>query len=78
MTVFVVSPCVSRQMLISNVCKMVVDENVFSRSEFTSLNCSEVTKILLFGYPDLSKNPSLCLCEQTCLFLAKQPPLIYL
>jgi len=63
-------------MLISKVCKILVDENVFSRSEFTSLNCAELTKILLFGHPDLSKNTSLCLFNQTCLFFIKAPTLL--
>jgi len=58
----------SRQMLISNVSKILVDENTFSHSEFTSLNRIELTKIHLFGHPDLSKNPFLCLFKETCLF----------
>jgi len=67
-------PYTSRQMLISNVCKILVNENMFSHSEFTSLNHIELTKILLFGHPDLSKTPSLCLLKQTCLFLSNHPP----
>jgi len=60
----------SRQMLISSVSKILVDENTFSHYEFTSLNRIESTKILLFGHPDLPKNPSLCLFKQMCLILS--------
>jgi len=56
----------------------LVDENMFSYSEFTSLNCTKFTKILLFGHPDLSKNPWLCLFKQTCLFLSSTILSIYL
>jgi len=64
-------------MLISKDCKILVDENIFFRSEFTSLNCIELTKILLFGHPDLSKNPSVSLFKHTCFFI-KSITLLYL
>ena len=64
----------SRQMLTTNVSKILVEENVFSRSEFAALNRAELVKILLFGHPKLSKHPSLRLFKQTCLFLSKNPP----
>ena len=63
----------SRQMLISNVSKILVDEMCFP-TEFTTLNRTELIKILLFGHPDLSKNSALCLFRQTCLFLSKHSP----
>jgi len=56
----------SRQMLISNISKILVDGNIFFHSEFTPLNRTELSKILLFGYPDL-KNPSLCLVIKNLL-----------
>jgi len=59
-------------MLITNVFKILVEENIFSHSEFTTLNRTELIKILLFGHLELSKNPSLCLFKQT--FLSKHPP----
>jgi len=68
------STCTSRLMLTANVSKILVEENVFSRSEFAALNRAELVEILLFGHPKLSKNPSLRLFEQTCLFLSKNPP----
>ena len=68
------STCTSRQMLTTNVSKILVEENVFSRSEFATLNRAELVKILLFGHPKLSKNQSLRLFKQTCLFLSKNPP----
>jgi len=49
------------QMLITYVSKILVEENIFSHSEFTTLNRTELIKILLFGHPELSKNLSLCL-----------------
>jgi len=52
-------------MLILKVCKILVDENIFSRSEFASLIRIELTKMLGFSHPDLSKNPSLRLFKQT-------------
>jgi len=65
-----------RQLLISNVSKILVDENIFSHFEFTSLNRIELIKILLFGHPDLSTNPSLYLFKRTCLFFVKAPTLL--
>jgi len=38
--------------------KILVEENIFSHSEFTTLSRIELNKILLFGHPELSKNPS--------------------
>jgi len=63
----------SRQTLITNVFKVLVEENIFSHSEFTTLNHTELIKMLLFGHPKLSTNPSLCLFKQTCLFLSEHP-----
>jgi len=71
------STSASRQMLTTNVSKILVEENVFSRSEFAALNRAELVEILLFGHPKLSKNPSLGLFKQTCLFLSKNPPFQY-
>ena len=51
----------SRQMLIPNVSKILVEENIFSHSKSATLNRTELIKILLFGHPELSKYPSLCL-----------------
>jgi len=68
------STCASRQMLTTNVFKILVEENVFSHSEFAALNGAELVEILLFEHPKLSKNPSLRLFKQTCLFLFKNPP----
>jgi len=48
-------------MLITYVSKILVEENIFSYSDFATRNCTELVKILLFGHPELSKNPSLCL-----------------
>ena len=70
------STCASRQTLTTNVSKILVEENVFSRSEFVALNRAELAEIL-FGHPKLSKNPSLRLFKQTCLFLSKNPPFQY-
>jgi len=64
----------SRQMLITNVCKILVEQNIFPHTEFSTLNRTELIKILLFRRLELSKNPSLCLFKQTCLFLSKHPP----
>jgi len=63
------STYISRQMLITNVSKILGEKNIFSHSEFATLDRTELIKILLFGHPELSKNPSLCLFKQTCLFL---------
>jgi len=53
-------------MLIKNVSKILVEENIFSHSEFTTLYRSELIKILLFGHPELSKNPSrVCFYQST-------------
>jgi len=61
-------------MLITNVSdKILVEENIFSHSAFSTLNRTELFKILLFEHPELSKNPSLCLFKQTCSFLSKNP-----
>jgi len=45
----------SRQMLITNVSKILVERNIFSHTEFAILNRTELIKILLFGHPELSK-----------------------
>jgi len=66
--------CASRQMLTTNVFKILVEENVFSHFAFAALNRAELVEILLFGHPKLSKNPSSRLFKQTCLFLSKNPP----
>jgi len=68
------STCASRQMLITNVSKILVEENVFSHSEFAALNRAELVEVLLFEHPKLSKNSSLRFFKQTCLFLFKNPP----
>ena len=53
--------CTSRRMLLTNVSKILAEENVFSRSEFAALNRAELVKILLFGHPKLSKKAVLTL-----------------
>ena len=63
-------------MLTTNVSKILVEENVFSCSEFAALKWAELVKILLFENPKLSKNPSLRLFEQACLFLFKNQPFL--
>jgi len=68
------STCASRRILITNVSKILAEENVFSHSEFAALNRAELVEILLFGHPKLSKSPSLRLFRQTCLFLSRNPP----
>jgi len=60
-------------MLITTVSKILVEENIFSVSEFITLNRTELIKILLFGHPERSEKPSLCLFKQTCVFLSKHP-----
>ena len=47
----------SRQMLIPNVSKIFVEENIFSHSESATLNRTELMKILLFGYFCQSTKP---------------------
>jgi len=44
------STLTSRQMLTTNFSKILVEENVLSRSEFAALNRAELVKILLFGH----------------------------
>jgi len=39
----------SRQLLITNVSKILVEENIISHSEFAALHRTELIKILLFG-----------------------------
>jgi len=63
-------------MVVTNVPKILVEGNIFSHSEFTTLNRTELIKILpFFGHPELYKNPSLCLFKQTCLLFVKAPSL---
>ena len=45
----------SRQILITNVSEILVQENILSDSEFITLNRTELIKKLLFGHPELSK-----------------------
>jgi len=61
-------------MLITNVSKILVGQKIFSHAELATLNRTELIKILLFGHPELSENPSLCLFKQMCLLLSKHPP----
>jgi len=68
------STCESRRMLFTNVSKILAEENVFSYTEFAALNPPELVEIVLFGHPKLSKNPSLRLFRQTCLFLSRNTP----
>jgi len=68
------STCAARQMLTTNVSKIQVEENAFSHSGSAALNRAELVEILLFGHPKLSKNPSLRLFKQTCLFLSEIHP----
>jgi len=60
-------------MLITNVSKILDEENIFSHSEFTTLNRIDLIKIVLFRRPKLSKNSSLRLYKQVYLFLSKHP-----
>ena len=66
--------CASRPMLLTNVSKILAEENVFSYSEFAALNPAELVEIILFGHLKLSKIPSLRLFRQTCLFLSRNTP----
>ena len=66
--------CASRRMLLTNVSKILAEENVFSYSEFAALNPAELVEIILFGHLKLSKIPSLRLIRQTCLFLSRNTP----
>jgi len=68
------STCGSRQMLFTNVSKILAEENAFSHSEFAALNRAELVEILVFGHPKLSKSPSLRLFRQRCLLLSGNPP----
>jgi len=70
------STCATRHMLITNVSKILVEENVFSYSSIDALNRTELVEVLLFGHPKLSKNPSLRLFEQTCLFFVQKSTLL--
>jgi len=60
------SICASRQMLTTNVSKILVEKNVLSHSDFAALNRAELVEILLFGHPKLSKNPSSRLKKRVC------------
>jgi len=61
-------------MLFTNVSKILAEENVFSYSEFATLNPAELVEIVFFGHPELSKSPSLPLFRQTCLFSSRNTP----
>jgi len=61
----------ANQMVVTNVPTILVEGNIFS-------NRTELIKIPpFFGHLELSKNPSLCLFKQTCLFFVKAPSLLY-
>jgi len=61
-------------MLLTNVSKILAEENVFSYSEFAALNPAELVEIFLFGHLKFSQIPSLRLFRQTCLFLSRNTP----
>jgi len=63
-------------MLITDVSKILVDENIFSNFEFTTLNRTELIEILHFGHPELSKNLSLCLFKADMFVFFKVPTLL--
>ena len=63
----------SCQTLITNVSKILGEENISSHSEFTTLN-HWTNQNIFFGNPEPSKNPSLCLFKQTCFFCQSTHP----
>jgi len=66
-------------MLVSKVCKILVDENIFTRSEFPSLNRIELTtKCFYLDIPIyLKSRPYACLSRRACFYQSTHP-LIYL
>jgi len=54
----------SRQILITIVSKILVEENIFSTLNLLNrINRTELIKILLFKHPELFKNLCLCLLK---------------
>jgi len=61
------SICASRQMLTTNVSKILVEENVFSRYEFAALNRAELVEIFFFDILSCLKiRPYACLNKRVC------------